>query len=307
VTNRRTTNIAASVRQRLSNQAKTGGRPFGELLQYFAMERFLYRLSQSPHADKFVLKGALMFTAWRASATRPTRDIDLLGRTQNTVENLVSIVRDVCRQGVADDGMAFDADSVEGKRIKEDAEYEGVRVTFRGHLQNARIYMQIDVAFGDVVTPSDVTTEFPTILDFAAPKLRGYTRESVVAEKFEAMVKLGLLNSRMKDYFDLWLLSRQFDFDGPVLVDAIRRTFARRGTEISAQPVALTERFASDASKIAQWRAFLRKSRIEDAPDDLAPVIDALGTFLLPIAVSIRKLEGFEFKWKTPGPWVSIV
>jgi len=194
--------VAATVRQRLFNKAKSTGRPFQELLQYCAMERFLYRLAQSPHADKFVLKGALMFTAWRAAASRPTKDIDLLGKTKNTVA-VLRIVQDVCAHEAEPDGLVFDAATAEGEVIKEDADYEGVRITFRGSLQNARVSTQIDVGFGDVVTPSPVMVEYPTILEFAPPRLRGYTPETVVAEKFEAMVKLGQLNRRMKDFYNI--------------------------------------------------------------------------------------------------------
>jgi hypothetical protein len=269
------------------------------------MERFLYRLAQSSHAEKFVLKGALMFVAWRAPATRPTMDIDLLGHTDNSVENLVSVFRDVCSHPVEDDGLVFHADGVEGKRIKEDADYEGVRVTFQGNLQNAVIHMQIDVGFGDVVVPSAVLTEYPVMLDFQPPKLYGYTRESAVAEKFEAMVKLGLLNSRMKDFYDLWLLSRQFDFDGPLLADAVTKTFERRGTEINVQPLALTKTFADDESKAAQWRAFIRKSRLQDAPKNLAQVVEVLAPFLIPVATSISDRQPFNCQWKSPGPWLA--
>jgi hypothetical protein len=303
MTQRRITNMAASVRQRLADRAQRSGRPFQEVLQYFAMERFLYRLSQSPHADDFVLKGALMFTAWQLPATRPTMDIDLLGRTSNGVENLVSIIAEIGGQPVTDDGLVFDASTIAGRIIKEDADYEGVRVTFRGHLQNAVVPMQIDVGFGDVVVPASAWTVFPAMLDFEPLALRGYTRESVVAEKFEAMVKLGLFNSRMKDFYDIWVLSRGFDFVGPLLADAIARTLARRGTGIIIPPVALTVTFGNDASKIAQWQAFLRKSRLHNAPQDLAQVVEQLAAFLLPVATHIKECRAFAVQWKAPGPW----
>jgi hypothetical protein len=175
-------NMAASVRQRLRTLAEETGRPFSEVLQYFAMERFLYRLSQSPHAQRFVLKGALMFTVWRAPASRPTKDIDLLGKIQNRIETVAAAVRAVCRQEVEPDGLIFDAESVIGKKIKEDADYGGVRVLFRGSLENARIPMQIDIGFGDVVTPAAARMEYPSLLDDFAPALvYGYSRESAVA------------------------------------------------------------------------------------------------------------------------------
>jgi hypothetical protein len=257
--------VAASVRQRLQNAARGMNRPFQEVLQYYAMERFLYWLARSPHARRFVLKGALLFRAWDAPASRPTKDIDLLGRMENRVEAVVPVFRAVCEQPVEPDGMAFHAHTVVGAPIREDADYAGVRVTFLATLQNARVAMQVDVGFGDVVTPAARPTIYPTLLDFPAPRLQGYSRETVVAEKFEAMVKLGLVNSRMKDFYDIWLLARQLDLDGPTLASAITRTFANRKTAVAPLPFALTAAFAADASKQTQRRAFLRKSKLTDA------------------------------------------
>jgi predicted nucleotidyltransferase component of viral defense system len=305
MTKRRVTIVAASVRQRLQNVARASGRPFQEMLQYFAMERFLYRLAQSRHADKLVLKGALMFTAWRAPATRPTRDIDLLGRMENSVDVVTSAIRDVCRQAVEADGLLFDPDTIAGMAIKEDADYEGVRVTFRGTLENARIPMQIDVGFGDVIFPGPQMIEYPTILDHAAPVLPGYSRETCVSEKFEAMVKLGLLNSRMKDFYDVWLLSRQFEFDGATLASAIEKTFFQRGTTVTPEATAFLPGFASDATRATQWQAFLRKSRLQDAPDDLATVVQAIATFLAPPTLAISEGRTLEAVWRAPGPWAT--
>lgn len=295
--------VAASVRQRLQNVAKKTNRPFQEVLEYFAMERFLYRLACSKHASRFVLKGALMFRAWNAPASRPTRDIDLLGRMDSNVTAVVPVFKDVCNETVEPDGLIFHADSVAGQVIKEDADYAGVRVTFRATLQNSRFAMQVDVGFGDVMTPAAVATEYPTILDLPAPRLNGYSRETVVAEKFEAMVKLGLVNSQMKDFYDIWLLSQQFNFDGSVLSNAITRTFAHRKTQILAAPTALTSVFAHDAQKQTQWRAFLRKSRLTDAPAALPDVIVVLAAFLLPAAQAIVDGQAFNRTWQALGPW----
>ncbi len=184
MTKRPPRNIAASVRQRLLSEARERGRPFSELLQYFAMERFLYRLSKSHYAGKFVLKGALMLTVWEAPLTRPTMDIDLLGRIDNRVETMVEVTREICLQEVEPDGIDFDIATIKAERIVEDAEYEGIRVRFWGSLETAQIVMQLDIGFGDIVIPSPEPTNYPTLLDFPAPRIRGYSRESTIAEKF---------------------------------------------------------------------------------------------------------------------------
>ncbi len=295
--------LPASVRQRLANKARQAGRPFQEVLQYFAMERFLYRLGRSPHADKFVLKGALLFAAWGGPKSRPTKDIDLLGRMDNRVEAVASVMREVCGQAVEPDGLMFDVGSLAGEAIKEDADYSGVRVTFLVTLQHARVAMQIDTGFGDVVTPAAVPLAYPVLLDFAAPHLLGYPRETVVAEKFEAMTKLGLLNSRMKDFYDLWLLAQQFDFDGPPLAVAIQRTFANRGTAVAGLPVALTPAFGGDAAKQVQWRGFLRKAKLDGVPASLQSVIDELVRFLHPVSAAVEAGASFDVSWTAAGPW----
>ena len=183
------------------------------------------------------------------------------------------MIRDICRQDVEPDGVTFDVDTLTGEVIKEAADYSGVRVTFSGYLQNARIAMQIDIGFGDVVEPAAKLIDYPTILELAGPQLRAYPKETVVAEKYEALVKLGQLNSRMKDFFDLWMLSRQFAFDGPLLATAVSRTFTNRQTALDSNPVAFTPEFFGDPMKQTQWRGFLRKSKLEIAPTDLAQVI----------------------------------
>lgn len=297
------TNLAASVHQRLLNEAKRSGRPFNELLQYFAMERFLYRLSRSPHAQRFVLKGGLMMATWRVAIRRPTKDIDLLAAMASEVGAVEAVVREVCAVEVPPDGMTFEAKSVAGERIAEEAEYEGVRVTFRGLLGNARIPMQIDVGFGDAVVPAPVPVDYPAMLDLPAPALRGYTRESVVAEKFHAMVLRGLLNSRMRDYFDVWALSRQFEFDGATLSAAIRETFSRRGLEVPEHPVGLAEKFAADGLKAQQWRGFLRNSRLSSAPESLSTVVSNIRDFLGPVTAALHAQTPFAGRWAPVGPW----
>lgn len=193
--------MGASVRQRLLNRAREQNRPFQELLQYFAMERFLYRLAQSEFSDLFVLKGALLLTAWRAPLARPTMDIDLAGKTSNDLDHIAELVSVVCDTVTEPDGIEFDRPSIEVRRIKEDAEYEGVRVRFQATLARAVIPMQIDIGFGDVIVPAPTEVTYPALLDFPAPVLRAYSKEAVIAEKLEALTLLGLLNSRLKDYY----------------------------------------------------------------------------------------------------------
>jgi hypothetical protein len=300
---RETKNIAASVHQRLLNKAKVAGRPFNEVLQYFAMERFIYRLSKSPNAEKFILKGALMFTAWEASVSRPTKDIDLLGRTDNNIDVITAAMKKACTQQVEPDGMAFHAESVTARTITEDADYEGIRVYIQGNLGKARVSLQIDIGFGDVVVPKAYKIVYPTILDFPPPKLNGYTMESTIGEKFQAMVKLGSLNSRMKDFYDLWLLSRQFDFDGQVLATAIRKTFENRKTDIPSRPTALQNSFAKDSLKETQWRAFIRKAKLENAPGSFAEAVSGITAFLEPVISALVAQDDFHKNWKAPGPW----
>jgi predicted nucleotidyltransferase component of viral defense system len=191
MTRRLLKDVAASVRQRLLNKARESGRPFNEVLQYYAMERFLFRLSKSRHSRRFVLKGALMINVWKGPLSRPTMDIDLLGRGSNAVEDLITTFKEICLISVEPDGLAFDPDSIEGERIVEDADYEGVRIRFRANLGNSRISMQIDVAFGDVIVPSASAANYPSVLDSLPLALHGYSRESAIAEKFQVMVKLG--------------------------------------------------------------------------------------------------------------------
>jgi predicted nucleotidyltransferase component of viral defense system len=305
VTDRPLKNVAGSVHQRLLNKARETGRPFNELLQYYAMERFLYRLSESRHAGDFVLKGALMFRVWQATVFRPTMDIDLLGRLKNDIEGICAVVRKACSQNVEPDGMTFDAASVAGARIAEDAEYDGVRVSFRGNLGNARVFLQVDVGFGDKVTPAAKTVEYPAILDFPPPRLRGYSRESTIAEKFHAMVKHDLLNSRMKDFYDVWLLSRQFDFDGRTLSAAVKNTFTNRQTDIPAHPVAFSETFSKDPSRAVLWRTFIQKSRLDAAPQPFEEVVAMVVPFLGPVAAALAQGVSFEKNWKAGGPWVT--
>ena len=294
-------NLPASVRQRILNRAKSDRRPFNELLQYYAMERFLYRLSQSAHADRFILKGALMLRVWRSPELRPTMDIDMLGRTSNKEADIITQIRDILSMDVEADGLAFDADSIQAERITEDADYEGIKIRFRGALDSARINMQVDIGFGDVVYPKPEESELPTMLDSPAPRLLCYSRESSIAEKFEAMVKLGVLNSRMKDFYDIWLLSRQFDFDGAKLAEAIRLTFERRSTALPTKIEAFTESFI-DAKQI-QWTTFWKRLQQDHVPVSFREVTTAVDGFLTPVVAAISSGKPSPTNWIASGQW----
>lgn len=295
-------NIAASIRQRLKNISKDESRPFNELLQYYAMERFLYRLSQSKHATCFILKGALMLRAWQSppfmNQSRPTMDIDMLGKTSNEIESIVEQVKDIILVNTEPDGLVFDVESIKAERIKEDADYEGVRIRFIGTLDNARVHIQIDIGFDDIVHPEPVETEFPTLLKSPAFKLLCYSRESAIAEKFEAMLKLGELNSRMKDFYDIWLLSRQFNFEGKELAEAIRLTLQHRGTETPEIITAFTNEFIED--KKIQWKAFHKRLAQKHVPNDFVVIVSDVAAFLEPM-MNGAKVYG---KWSAPGTWI---
>jgi predicted nucleotidyltransferase component of viral defense system len=292
----------ASVRQRLLNRARSEGRPFHELLQYFAMERFLYRLAKSSFVDRFILKGALFLTAWRAPVTRPTIDIDLAGRTSNELDHIRSVVVELCQLNVEPDGLEFDPASIEVRRIKEDADYEGVRVRFNATLAKARIPMQIDIGFGDVIVPKTINVEYPAMLEFPPPLLRAYPKETVVAEKLEALTLLGMLNSRIKDYYDVALLARMYSFEGALLVEAIRSTFLHRGTTAEASPVGLTEAFSSDPARAIQWRAFVRRSRL-GSEWELEGIVEQVRLFASAPLAAVAEDRPFDLDWRPGGPW----
>ena len=256
-------NKAASVRQKLLNRSREKGEDFQVLLNRYALERFLYRLSCSAHRDRFVLKGALLFVLWEGDLHRMTRDLDLLGYGSHAVGDLVQVVREVFEAEVEEDGLIFFTDQVGGALIREDQAYEGVRVIVPGRLGSARVRLQIDVGFGDAVTPGPVESTLPTLLDAPAPVLRTYPKETVVAEKLQAMVVLGIANSRMKDFYDIAHLAGHFAFDGSLLSEAIRATFERRRTSIPA-----TSRRPSSASKRTSPRSCRASRKWRGSPWD---------------------------------------
>lgn len=241
---------------------------------------------------------------WGAPETRPTRDIDFLAYGENSPESLARVVREICAVPVADDGIGFDRQSVSARKTKEGADYEGVRVRFTGFLAKARIPMQLDIGFGDVILPEVEESHYPALLEATGPVLLTSPREAVVAEKFQAMVALGSLNSSMKDFFDLWLLARHFDFSGPILSEAIAATFRNRRTEIDTNPIALQAEFFALKRSNQLWEAFVRRSRLEGVPASLDAICPELETFLLLVARSISKNVDFTLRWPARGPWM---
>ena len=300
----RASNVAHSVRARLLTLSKERREEFQFVLTRYALERLLFRLSQSRHHDAFVLKGAMMFAVWSGHPHRATKDLDLLGSGAPDLERLAVVFREVVAVRVEDDGIVFDEQSVEAVRIKEDADYEGVRITLAAKLGTAKVGAQIDIGFGDAVTPSAVEVTYPSLLDLPQPTLRAYPRETVVAEKLQAMVHLGLLNSRMKDYFDLWFLATRFEFDEAVLARAVAATFERRGTPLPSEPpFALTTAFSGDASKQKQWTAFLARSGVASKGLTLDAVVEVLAAFLVPVLVGLEARRGLGRTWRAGGPW----
>jgi hypothetical protein len=254
-------NLAASVLARLLAIARQRGEDYSLLLNRFGLERLLARLSQSRHADHFLLKGALLFAVWFDAPHRPTRDADLLGFGPDDDEHLQRVFREVAAMDL-NDGVVFDLDSIRVQPIREDAVYGGTRLRLAARIGTARCALQIDVGFGDAVTPAPEVLVYPVLLSgFTAPSLRAYPVYTVIAEKYQAMVMLGQANSRMKDFFDLAVIARRTELDGATLAAAIAATFKRRRTALpSDRPLALTTSFAEDPAKQSQWSAFLRKS-----------------------------------------------
>lgn len=294
-------NIGSSLRQRLLNFSKHENRPYNEVLQYYAMDRFLHRLAHSIHANRYILKGALMLRVWRFPESRPTMDIDMLGVTANSVDEITDHMKEIMVVEVDPDGLTFDPTSIRTEHITQEAAYEGIRIRFCCFLDTAKIYIQIDLGFGDVVYPEVERLELPSILNFPTTCLLCYSRESSIAEKFEAMIKLSFLNSRMKDFYDVWLLSRLFNFEGSVLAKAIQLTFEQRETELPLEVEFASQRFIKE--KQEQWTAFRRRIDDENIPDSFQEVVDQLERFLLPIIHGFFCDQSPPEKWIAPGPW----
>ena len=293
-------NIPASIHARLAQRRAKTGEDYNVLLVRFTLERLLYRLSQSTHREQFVLKGAMLFAIWEPTLHRATRDLDLLGFGNPSSERLAEIFRELCGLEVEADGVVFDARSVACEDIRAQNEYAGIRVKLRAKLGQAVTPLQVDVGFGDAqsVAPEEIT--FPVMLEMAAPKLRAYSRETVVAEKLEAIVKLGMLNTRFKDYFDLHYLAQKFSFDGKLLTKSFAGTFARRGTAFPKDlPTGLTPMFGTDPAKIRGWESFWRKTGPKGEMPTLASVIKFLVEFLEPPLDAAAKGKPFPAIWKS--------
>ncbi|MBB6489176.1 nucleotidyl transferase AbiEii/AbiGii toxin family protein [Rhizobium lusitanum] len=283
-------NVGASVRARLLQFAKASGQSFDLVLTRFALERLLYRLGQSPHADRFVLKGAMLMMSWFDDPHRGTRDLDLLGFGESEAEPMLATFREIMSLEAAD-GVEFDIAALRIDRIREELEYGGLRLRTTASISGARIGLTIDIGFGDATEPGAEVLDYPSMLEFPAPRLRAYARETVIAEKFQAMVALGRANSRMKDFYDIWILSRSFAYNDDRLARAIAATFARRGTAIPVElPDGLTPAFAEDDQKQRQWKAFVEG--VSHNPGTLTDVLADIAPFLMSHAKLAIDIDG---------------
>ncbi len=259
-------NLEESIYSRLKNVAKERNRPTQEILKYYAMERFLYRLSVSPYCGSFYLKGGLMLMVWDPTSHRATVDIDLLAKTPNNIPNLGTIITEICAIKVVPDGVLFATDLLKLQEAQLNAEYRGISAAFSAQLFTAKLPMRIDFGFSDTILPRPANVKYPTLLDLPAPKLKGYTPETSIAEKFESIIRLGVANTRMKDFYDIWLLTQQFDFDRPALYAIMRQVLSNRGTPAGTLPAAFSESFYGDSIKKDKWNAFLKDIAHEPVP-----------------------------------------
>lgn len=298
MTNPKPVNIVASVKQRLLNYAKHEKLDFNLVLKRYALERFLYRLSCSPYKKKFILKGAMLFYVWVREKVRATKDLDLLGVGNPSEQHLKKIIIEVGKIITVNDGLVFDRESIRIEDIREENKYPGLRIHLVALLGNSRIPLQIDVGYGDSIEPKPEEIQYPVILEMPEPKLLAYTRESTIAEKFEAMVKLGVANSRMKDYYDIYYLSNCFNFVGNILQLAIQSTFKRRDTNIPERiPAGLSDDFCKTADIQLLWKGFLKRLGLKDVTDDFYIIVNEIRKFLLPVVSEINKNGLINTHW----------
>ncbi len=296
--------VAASVHQRLLNLARERGTEFNLVLQRFVAERFLYRLSVSGQVDEFTLKGAALFLVWTGRELRPTRDIDLLRRGPSDHSPVRHAIEAICAVGYPADGILFDPSSVRIEDILGAQEYGGVRVNLRARLGRADLPLRVDLGFGDAITPARIEADYPTLLDFPAPRLWTYPRETAIAEKFDAMVRLGLANTRMKDFWDVAALARHFSFEGETLRAAIADTFTRRQTPHTLEmPEPLRPAFYSEAARVALWEAFQTRAGGADGPSRFDDAGEVVRSFLGPVRESLVHGDAFTKSWQKGGPW----
>jgi len=297
-------NLAASVRQRLTNRARQRGEDVELVFIRYALERLLYRLGRSDQRERFILKGAMLFALWSGEPYRATRDLDLLGLGDSGADVIRAAVRSLCELPVEEDGIGYAADGIRVESTADEEGYPVVRVRLNASLAGARIPVHVDIGFGDVVTPAAKEMDYPTLLDLPAPRIFAYPRETVVAEKYEAIVSLGMFNSRMKDFYDLWVLASSYPFEAATLATSITGTFRRRGTGLGVEiPVGLSEEFANDPLKRQQWDAFIGRSRLTLKPPSLVDVVAFLATFLLPPVERLRHDPSPDLRWPPGGPW----
>lgn len=295
-------NMGASVRNRLTARARAQREDAQRLLIRYVIERLLYRLGRSPHRGLFVLKGAMLFSLWSPTPYRATGDLDLLGYGDNAPDQLMVVFREIMAMAVEDDGVVFQPESLRAAPAREADEYAGARLDFTATLAGARMTIHVDIGYGDAVTPGAVKIDYPTLLDFPAPNLLAYPPETVVAEKYQAMVSLGMVNTRLKDFFDLWAIAGTFAFDGAVLARAIHATFERRRTALPQElPVALTPGFAAD--KQVQWRAFLARTQIALAPEPFSDVQARIATLVMAPTMALLAGQPFVSRWEPGGSW----
>ena len=301
---RKSRNVAASVHARLLNLARDRGEELQRLLVHYALERFLYRLGQSEHVGQFVLKGAMLFQVWEERLPRATRDLDLLGIGDSSEASILAALTKIWQIEHVEDGLELDQDSMVAEVIRDRATYVGLRVKCRVLLGTAVIPLQIDIGFGDAVHPSAELIVYPTLLELPAPRVLAYPKEAVVAEKTQAMVELGLLNTRLKDYFDVYHLARTQSFDGLSLQEAIQATFGRRNTPIARDHVeALGAEFAEDPTKQTQWAAFQRRAGLQ--PEELSIVVAMVRQLVEPVVLATGRGLPFDRRWPPRGPWES--
>ncbi|HET6426941.1 MAG TPA: nucleotidyl transferase AbiEii/AbiGii toxin family protein [Phycisphaerae bacterium] len=298
------TNSPASVRQRLLNLSRQRNEDFQLVLIRYAAERLLYRLGQSSYANDFVLKGAMLFSLWADVPHRATLDLDLAGFGDDDMSRVLGVFREVCELAVEPDGLVFDTSGMTAEQIRDEQQYGGVRLKITTTLGTARIPVRIDIGFGDAITPDSQRLDYPAMLDLPGPRLWTYPKETVLAEKLQIMTTLGIGNSRMKDFFDLWVLIQDSSFDGRIVAAAIKATFERRGTPTPITcPMALGPEFTANASKQAQWRGFLNRGRLGRECPALDDTTRALATFFEPVLNGMAG-TGFDARWSPGGPWL---